>query len=102
MASLLAAIISLVFGLLRWAIIIRALLSWLPRDNPWNPYHPNAHPIVQGLISITEPILMPLRPYTSIQQGMIDLSPIVAIIGLWIIESVLLVALNVPPSGVLF
>ena len=100
MVSALAGVISLVFGILRWAIIIRALLSWLPRDSPYNPYNPYANSIVQYLITVTEPILMPLRQYTS--MGMMDLSPIVAIIGLWIIESVLLVALNVPPNGVLF
>ena len=98
MVSALAYIISLVFGVVRWAIIIRALLSWVPRDSPFNPYNPYCHPIVTFLIQFTEPVLAPLRPYTTM-GGMMDLSPLVAIVGLWIIESVLLVILGVTPSG---
>ncbi len=77
MAEVLALIINFVFRLLWWAILIRVLLSWLPmagiRIDPYNP-------IIRSLYSITDPILEPLRKYTTV--GMIDLSPIVALIGL--------------------
>lgn len=85
MASILALIIQLVFGLLWWAVLIKVLLSWLPMFNiRIDPYNP----AVQFLNSITEPLLEPLRPYLTI--NMIDLSPIVVLIGLQIIESILL------------
>ncbi len=85
MANLLEFLIRIVFQAMFWAILIRVLLSWLPmagiRIDPLNP-------AVRLLYSITDPILEPLRRYTTI--GMIDLSPIVALIGLQVIEGLLL------------
>ena len=85
MAEALALVIKIVFQLLWWAILIRVLLSWLPmagiRIDPYNP-------IIQALYSVTDPILEPLRKYTTV--GMIDLSPIVALIGLSFIENILI------------
>jgi len=85
MANILALIINIVFGALWWAILIRVILSWLPmagiRIDPYNP-------AIQFLYSVTDPILEPLRRYTTI--GMMDLSPIVALIGLQLIRGFLL------------
>lgn len=53
------------------AIFFRALLSWFPID-PRNP-------LVTVLYEITEPILDPLRRIIP-RIGMIDISPLVAII----------------------
>ena len=84
MTEALALIIRIVFQILWWAILIRVLLSWLPmagvKIDPYNP-------IIQALYTITDPILEPLRKYTTV--GMIDLSPIVALIGLSFIENIL-------------
>ena len=85
MGDILSLIINIVFGVLWWAILIRVLLSWLPmagvRIDPYNP-------IIRTLFSITDPILDPLRKYTTV--GMIDLSPIVALFGLEIIRNLLI------------
>lgn len=85
MAEILALTIRIVFQVLWWAILIRVLLSWLPmagiRIDPFNP-------AVRLLYSITDPILEPLRKYTTV--GMIDLSPLVALIGLGFIERLLI------------
>ncbi len=70
--SLLAALIQLMI----LAIIARAVLSWFVRD-PYNP-------IMQALNSITEPILEPLRRIMP-RMGMMDFTPLVAIIVLSII-----------------
>lgn len=84
MGNILAILINVVFQFLWWAILIRVLLSWLPmagiRIDPYNP-------IIRALFSITDPILDPLRRYTTV--GMIDLSPIVALFGLEIIRGIL-------------
>ncbi len=69
-------IIALLLQLLSLAIFIRALLSWVSPD-PYNP-------IVRALDSITEPILQPLRQIVP-RVGMIDITPIVAIILLSVI-----------------
>ena len=85
MGEFLALAINVVFQFLWWAILIRVLISWLPmagiRIDPYNP-------IIRTLFSITDPILEPLRKYTTI--GMIDLSPIVALFGLDIIRRLLI------------
>jgi YggT family protein len=85
MGEILALVINVVFQLLWWAILIRVLISWLPmagvRIDPYNP-------IIRTLFSITDPILEPLRKYTTV--GMIDLSPIVALFGLDIIRRILI------------
>ncbi len=85
MSSFLVLTINVVFRVLWWAILIRVLLSWLPmagiRIDPYNP-------IIRTLYSITDPILDPLRKYTTV--GMIDLSPIVALFGLEIIRGLLI------------
>ena len=63
-----------------FAIIARALLSWfnLRPDNP----------LVSILFDVTEPILAPLRRIIP-RVGMLDISPIVAILLLQALQSVL-------------
>lgn len=79
--SAIANILIILLNILQWAILIRVLLSWLPmagiRLDPYNP-------IIKILYDITDPILVPLRRFTTF--GMMDLSPIVAflIIGFFI------------------
>lgn len=62
------------------AIFIRAILSWFRLD-PYNP-------LIQMLDQITEPILSPLRRVMP-RLGMIDLTPLVAIILLQVLGQVL-------------
>jgi YggT family protein len=89
MAEILIILVRVVFQFFWWAILIRVLLSWLPmagiRIDPFNP-------IIQFLYQVTDPILEPLRRYTTV--GMIDLSPIVALLGLGFIESILIMLLQ--------
>ncbi len=69
---------SRVFTLLIVAIFIRAILSWFSID-------PRS-PLVQAMNAITEPILDPIRRIMP-RLGMIDLSPMVAIIVLGVMQS---------------
>ena len=62
------------------AVVIRALLSWFPNVDPRNP-------LVEFLISITEPVLAPIRAIMP-RMGMFDLTPMVAIIVLQVIDSI--------------
>ena len=73
-------VLALVFNLLSLCIFLRALLSWV-RPDPSNP-------IVQALDFVTEPILQPLRQIVP-RIGMIDITPIVAIILLSVIAQLL-------------
>ena len=72
--------------ILTWAIIARSLLSWFPIDQSSTLY--------QMLYRVTEPIIDPLRRVLP-SAGMIDLSPLAAIIML-IIMSQLVAGLVAP------
>jgi YggT family protein len=64
----------LVFTIL---IILRALMTWIPNLDPYNP-------IVQFLVQTTEPILAPIRAL--MPRGiMLDFTPMIAIILLQLV-----------------
>jgi YggT family protein len=56
-----------------WAVIARSLISWFPVDQGSQVY--------QVLFKVTEPIVDPIRKVMP-NTGMIDMSPMVAIMGL--------------------
>ena len=60
-----------------WAIIARSLLSFFPIDQ--------SSPLFQMLHRVTEPIIEPIRRVMP-QTGMFDLSPMVAIIMIIVIQ----------------
>jgi YggT family protein len=66
--------------ILEAAIFLRAMLSWFPMDQ--------RHPLVRILDDITEPILAPLRRVVP-RMGMIDITPMVAILVLIVIQQAL-------------
>ena len=78
-------LIELLFTLLNLAILARVLLSFI---NP-NPYHP----LVQLIYRITEPLLAPIRRVVP-PIAMFDLSPLIALIVLNVIERVVLAGLG--------
>lgn len=81
-----ARVISLIFQIYQFLILIRVLLSWVNV----NPYQPVInHPAVQILYQITDPVLEPLRRLIPPIGGTLDLSPVVAIIALEIVNRIL-------------
>jgi len=76
----LGGILAAIVQLLALAIFFRAILSWVAPD-PSNP-------IVQALDAVTEPILQPLRQIVP-RLGMMDITPLVAIIVLSVIANLL-------------
>jgi YggT family protein len=75
----------ILFRILSYAIIIRALMSWFPVA-PTNP-------IVRLLDDVTEPILAPLRRIVP-RLGMMDITPIVALVLLQVLGQVLVSGLG--------
>ncbi len=67
-----AKISDIILSIMMWAVIIRALLSWVNPD-PYNA-------IVQLLNKVTEPLLTPIRRFIPMFNLGIDLSPIIAIL----------------------
>ena len=80
-----AKILSIVLNLYMWLIIIRALASWFSPD-PYNP-------IYQFLLRITEPVLGYIRRFLPMRAGMMDLSPIVALLVIIFLQTFLVQSL---------
>ena len=81
MTGWLIQFINLLFQVLIFAIVARALLSWFN-------LRPD-HPLVRILFDLTEPILNPLRRVIP-TIGMLDITPIAAIILLQFTRGILL------------
>ena len=82
----LANIIDKTFLVLTIAIVVRALITWVP-----NLVDPRG-PIAEFLYTITEPILAPIRSVMP-RLGMIDLTPMIAIILLQVVREILIRAI---------
>lgn len=87
MTTLLISAVNLFFQILIYLILGRAILSWFVR----NPYD-TLGKIYSMIGQITEPILAPCRRLLARfnMMGTIDLSPIVALIGLEIIRRIVI------------
>ncbi len=70
-----AAIFNAFLYILIIAIIARALLSWFPISR--------TNPLVQLVHQITDPLIEPVRRVMP-RTGMIDLSPMIVVIVLWL------------------
>jgi YggT family protein len=82
----LANLVSLVLTVYLWIIIARALLSWVNPD-PFNP-------IVRFLHRVTEPVLRPIRRRLPTVAMGLDLSPLIVILGIYVLEQFLVGSLR--------
>jgi len=74
-------LVGLAIEALIWLIVIDAILSWLPQIDRGNP-------LVRALRTITEPICTPIRRLIPPSKtGYIDVSPLIAIIGLQLLRA---------------
>jgi YggT family protein len=81
--------ISTLLQLYVYILIAGAVLSWLIAFNVVNARSPAVSAIGQALFAVTEPVLRPLRRILP-NMGSIDISPVVAILIIFFIQSVLL------------
>ena len=86
--SVLAGAVNVLFQFASLAILARVILSWLPMAGVRIDMY---HPVIRTLFQITDPILNPIRRFATF--GMMDFSPVVALILLEIIRRVLVTAL---------
>lgn len=78
--SFLVRVVDALFSLIKWALILRALLSWLPNLDP-------RHSLVRLLDDLTEPIVAPIRRFMP-ATGPVDFSPLVAFLLLGLVQRV--------------
>jgi YggT family protein len=86
LVNALANLVSLVLTVYLWIIIARALLSWVNPD-PFNP-------IVRFLHRVTEPVLRPIRHRLPTVAMGLDLSPLIVILGIYVLEQFLVGSLR--------
>ena len=75
MNSAIAGILNAFLYILIIAIVARALLSWFPISR--------SNPLIQLVHQITDPLIEPIRRIMP-RTGVIDLSPMIVIVVLWL------------------
>ena len=78
------AIISYIIHAYSWTIVARVVMSWFII----NSRNENVISVYRVLVQITEPVLAPLRRIIP-SVGMVDITPMVAIILLWVIDGII-------------
>jgi len=81
-------VIDLVLGLVVWALILSAILSWLVAFNVVNVRNQFISSVGNFLYRVTEPMLRPIRRYVP-DFGGVDVSPVILILVIYFIRSVL-------------
>ena len=92
MGGFMVPIIDVVIVLLNlywWVIIISAVASWLIAFGVINTYNRSVARILDVLYRLTEPALRPIRQFLP-NFGGIDISPIILLLIIWLIERELL------------
>jgi YggT family protein len=72
-----------------WILIATVIVSWLVAFNVVNGHNPYVRQIRYALMRLTEPVLGPIRRFLP-DLGGIDISPIIAIIGIQFIRYVVI------------
>lgn len=95
MALVIYQILDLLLTVLRWIIIIQAILSWLVAFNVINTQSDFVRTILMALDRMTEPLYRPIRRIMP-DLGALDLSPLVVLLILIILQSIILPAIFMP------
>jgi len=73
-----AQMINMIITIYIYIVIARAIISWVNPD-PYNP-------IVRFLHNATDPVLYRIRRFMPLNFGAIDLSPIILLFGLFLLQ----------------
>jgi YggT family protein len=87
-------ILGAILFLLRWALILNAIISWLVAFDVINLRNRAMYSIAHFLDSVTRPILRPFQRIVPVLGG-VDVSPVIAILVIFGIERFLLPPLHV-------
>jgi YggT family protein len=87
--NLVVDIARILLNVVWWIIIVQAILSWLIAFNVINTYNDMVRMIWEALQKMTEPLYRPIRKIMP-DFGALDLSPMVVLLGLIIVDRVLL------------
>ena len=86
--NLIVDILRILLNVVWWIIIVQAIMSWLIAFNVINTHNEFVRQIWGTLDRMTEPLYRPIRTILP-DFGGLDLSPLVVLVGLAIIDRVL-------------
>ena len=78
----LLSLVSWLLSLYIWIVIVRAVLSWV-RPDPYNP-------IVRFINGLVDPVTYQISKIIPTRVGMVDLSPLILIVIIQLIQSYLI------------
>lgn len=81
-------VVILALNIYWWIVIASAVFSWLYAFNVVNPRNQVVSVIGQFLYQATEPVFRRIRRFMP-DLGTIDISPIVVLLAIWLIELVI-------------
>lgn len=85
-------ILFILLNIVWWIIVIQAILSWLIAFNVINTHNDFVRSIWQALDKMTRPLYAPIRKIMP-DFGALDLSPMVVLLLLYILQTVVLPAM---------
>ncbi len=84
--------IDYLLGLYVFILLASVIFSWLVAFNVINPHNQFVSTVWRALDAMTEPVLRPIRRMLP-DMGGLDLSPLVLLLGIYFIQSVVIVSL---------
>ncbi len=91
--AVLAGFVVLLLDILKWTVIVQAILSWLVAFNVINLQNNVVRSVLRTLERVLEPLYRPIRRLLP-DFGGIDLSPMVVLLVILLIQK--LIVANVP------
>lgn len=88
-------ILQLLLDVLKWIIIVQAVLSWLIAFNVINTSNDFVRQLLNALDRLTAPIYRPIRRIMP-DLGALDLSPMVVLLIIIVLQSIILPAIFRP------
>ncbi len=95
MALVIYQILMILLNVVWWIIVIQAILSWLIAFNVINTYNDFVRNALYALDRMTQPIYRPIRKVLP-DLGALDLSPMVVLLAIYILQRVILPAIFTP------
>lgn len=92
-------IVQVLLTVIWWIIIVQAILSWLIAFNVINTQNDTVRTIWEALKRMTEPLYRPIRRILP-DLGALDLSPLVVLIGIVILQKLVSASINQLAFGV--
>ena len=91
--TIVVEVLLILLNVLWWIIIIQAVMGWLIAFNVINTYNDFVANIWMALDRMTQPIYRPIRKILP-DLGALDLSPIVVLILIFIVQRVLVMTVS--------